>query len=133
MEPVRSAHKATTDEFFFPSSWRPTPKPERVSFFSVNVYFISAKIWLALIADSETIPGAFRDKRCRESRKYIPNRQQLAANSLDDPEKIRIFVAIRRTFLHPHASHHQVAGLPRSRRDGGVRSGTGRCHQPLTA
>ena len=37
-DPVKSAHKATTSGFLSPNSASPTPNPERVSIFSVNVY-----------------------------------------------------------------------------------------------
>src|SRR5688572_21645996 len=42
-DPVRSAQSATTCGLDFPSSESPAPKPERVSFFSVYVYFFIVK------------------------------------------------------------------------------------------
>ncbi|MNL46989.1 hypothetical protein D3C87_1697530 [compost metagenome] len=38
-EPIKSAHKATTLGLVLPNSAKPAPNPERVSFFSVKVYF----------------------------------------------------------------------------------------------
>ena len=45
-EPTKSAHKATTFSFFLPASSKPAPKPERVSFFSVYVYFFTMSLFL---------------------------------------------------------------------------------------
>src|SRR5690606_6897868 len=45
-EPVKSAQRATTSLFFFPSSVSPSPKPERVSFWPESVYFF---IWFFFI------------------------------------------------------------------------------------
>src|SRR5690606_7984816 len=56
-DPIRSAHRATTSLFLLPASSSPAPKPERVSFCSVNVYFFM--VFSSVIVRCLIIPQCF--------------------------------------------------------------------------
>src|SRR3546814_19167056 len=81
-EPIRSAHKPTTFGLERPASRSPTPKPERVSFFSVYVNFfilvvsqgffqLYQRFFKLFVARGNTMPlvGAFHEIDGSEERR----------------------------------------------------------------